>query len=71
MKPKCPECSCTMTVVSNQMVCDDPECAYVMNIEDEACQPNPEGLFHKELTQLINRYSKENGSNTPDFLLAN
>lgn len=29
-----------------------------------------EGTFHKELEQLINKYSKENGSNTPDFILA-
>ena len=26
--------------------------------------------FQKELTSLINRYSRENKSNTPDFLLA-
>jgi len=26
--------------------------------------------FEKELEQLINRYSKENESNTPDWLLA-
>ena len=26
--------------------------------------------FEKELTQLINRYSLENRSNTPDFILA-
>lgn len=26
--------------------------------------------FEKELENLINRYSKENGSNTPDFILA-
>lgn len=27
--------------------------------------------FTKELAQLINKYSLENGGNTPDFLLAN
>ena len=27
--------------------------------------------FEKELEKLINRYSKENESNTPDFVLAN
>lgn len=27
--------------------------------------------FAKELENLINRYSKENDSNTPDFILAN
>jgi hypothetical protein len=26
--------------------------------------------FEQELSHLINRYSKENGSNTPDFILA-
>ena len=26
--------------------------------------------FRKELAALINRYSRENGSNTPDFILA-
>ena len=26
--------------------------------------------FKKELEQLINKFSKENGSNTPDFILA-
>jgi len=30
-----------------------------------------ETQFHGELSSLLNRYSKENGSNTPDFLLAN
>lgn len=27
--------------------------------------------FRMELQTLLNRYSKENGSNTPDFVLAN
>lgn len=26
--------------------------------------------FEQELTDLINKYSKENGSDTPDFILA-
>jgi hypothetical protein len=26
--------------------------------------------FEKELSELLNRHSKENGSNTPDFILA-
>lgn len=30
-----------------------------------------ENSFTKELTELLNRYSKENDSNTPDFILAN
>ena len=29
-----------------------------------------EPTFHDELTNLINKYSMENGSNTPDFILA-
>lgn len=29
-----------------------------------------DATFQKELKTLINRYSLENGSNTPDFLLA-
>ena len=29
-----------------------------------------ETQFHRELSSLLNRYSKENESNTPDFLLA-
>ncbi len=28
------------------------------------------GKFKKELTQLLNKYSWENTSNTPDFILA-
>lgn len=28
------------------------------------------GQFRKELENLINRHSKENGSDTPDFILA-
>lgn len=27
--------------------------------------------FRTELTELLNRYSEENGSNTPDYILAN
>lgn len=27
-------------------------------------------MFEKELTALLNRYSMENASNTPDFILA-
>lgn len=29
-----------------------------------------ESTFEKELEQLINKYSQENNSNTPDFVLA-
>ena len=38
------------------------------------CTPNssaePEDKFQTELRHLINKYSKENGSDTPDFVLA-
>ncbi len=37
---------------------------------EEDCKPDPTNLFHKELEQLINKYSKENNSGTPDFILA-
>lgn len=30
----------------------------------------PVSGFEKELTQLLNKHSQENGSNTPDFVLA-
>lgn len=36
---------------------------------EEPKQYVPPG-FEKELTNLINRYSKENGSDTPDFILS-
>lgn len=29
-----------------------------------------EAIFQEELTHLLNKYSKENGSNTADFVLA-
>ena len=31
---------------------------------------NKESTFEKELENLINKYNKENGSDTPDFILA-
>jgi len=43
---------------------------------NEPYNPSPDikerdgNTFTKELETLINRYSKENGSNTPDFILA-
>lgn len=38
----------------------------------EICPPfsPPKGSFQKELERLINQYSVEGGSNTPDFILA-
>lgn len=37
MKLYCPECGCTMTgpLMFGEMVCDDPDCAYVMVKEDD------------------------------------
>ena len=40
-----------------------------MNITEETNNPSDSG-FREELETLINRYSKENKSNTPDFVLA-
>lgn len=34
-------------------------------------KPETPKTFAQELTELVNRYSKENGSNTPDYVLAN
>ena len=34
------------------------------------CKGKEDNTFKKGLTDLINRHSEENGSNTPDFLLA-
>lgn len=34
------------------------------------CDKCGEPSFRDELTRLINRYSRENGSDTPDFVLA-
>jgi hypothetical protein len=36
---------------------------------DESLERNKPN-FEKELQHLLNRFSKENGSNTPDFILA-
>jgi hypothetical protein len=38
--------------------------------EDYDVSDGPEASFRKELTSLINRYSKEQPSGTPDFILA-
>jgi hypothetical protein len=39
--------------------------------EPDPANPEPRsGKFQRELTALINRHSIENGSNTPDFILA-
>lgn len=33
-------------------------------------KPNKESLFRTELAGVLNKYSLENGSDTPDFILA-
>ena len=39
-------------------------------MEEEARQPVYVDAFRDDLTNLINHHSKENGSGTPDFILA-
>lgn len=36
----------------------------------EGCMAITAGSLHAEITHAINRHSAENGSNTPDFILA-
>jgi hypothetical protein len=36
----------------------------------EKSMESKENLFYNELKQLLNKYSRENRSDTPDFLLA-
>ena len=40
--------------------------------DEQPCslQETPEQVFRRELQELINRHSRENASNTPDFILA-
>jgi hypothetical protein len=45
-------------------VCDNCTCG-----KAEGCGPDSKD-FRKELERVINTFSKENGSNTPDFVLA-
>lgn len=44
-----------------------------MSIDTETTptKQSPEDEFREELKHLINKYSKENSSGTPDFILAN
>ncbi len=37
---------------------------------DTISADHPDSKFQRELTDLINKYSKENGSDTNDFVLA-
>ena len=52
--------TCEMTVTTD----DAPE------LPDDERREARNGQFRKELEGLISRYSKENGSDTPDFILA-
>lgn len=36
----------------------------------ESCKESPESPLERELAALLNKYSAENESNTPDFILA-
>lgn len=40
------------------------------NIDNAIAKSHRKASFEKDLEELINRHSKENGSNTPDFILA-
>lgn len=39
-------------------------------MSDSVSADSPDSKFQSELSDLINKYSKENGSNTNDFILA-
>lgn len=56
-----PESVCSILAISEEELAMQRRRA----MEDEA------ETFEKELESLINKYSKESGSNTPDFILAN
>lgn len=43
--------------------------AAIKILSEPTVEPPPK-TFREELQQLINRYSQENGSNTPDFIIA-
>jgi len=43
---------------------EEPDVPIKLSEEDK------DSKFYLELTSLINRYSKENGSDTPDYILA-
>ena len=45
----------------------------IANADAAEASPTPdrEAAFRRDLTAVINRYSRENGSDTPDFILAN
>jgi hypothetical protein len=62
-----------------QAWCTPKTSGFVMNpilaeafaeILDEVECPEKKSLFEDELGRLLNRYSMENESNTPDFILA-
>ena len=47
-----------------------PEALGAPDAPDDERRESMDGQFRHELEGLINRYSKENGSDTPDFILA-
>ena len=60
----CESCECSLPSV--QEITVDSKTIDISS----AVNRDKETEFHKELSSLINRYSKENGSNTPDFIIA-
>jgi len=61
----CNHDNCCYTFYSTHNVC--PVCYQVLREEDLL---SIDLGFEKELERLLNKYSKENDSNTPDFILA-
>lgn len=61
-----------MEVAFSHMSQDEtaPETAGAMADEPDYSEVEARPTFQRELQSLINRYSAENGSNTPDFMLA-
>ena len=67
MERTCPQCGrpCPANIEKNDAVfVQCPVCFARPQQESER------GGFQKELKTLLNRHSKENASNTPDFILA-
>ena len=60
---RCPSCGHFQVEASGRRWCINPQCSAHGKLV------NPPS-FEKNLERLINRHSIENGSNTPDFILA-
>jgi hypothetical protein len=43
---------------------------HFLSADDMVSASHPDSKFQQELSSLLNRYSKENASDTPDFVLA-